>query len=70
MIRLALILTIAYFSVGYALDNSIQASYLHRTISNITRVVYDKATTLLSGQQNKEVVMPQQAVVIYPDGNK
>jgi len=70
MIRVALILTVAYFSVGYALDNSSQASYLHRTTSNVVSVLYDKASTLISGQQNKEVVMPQQAMVIYPEGNK
>ena len=69
MIRVALVLTIAYFSVGYALDNSSQASYLHRTTSNVVRVVYQKARTLLSGLQlkeTKEVVMPQQVVTIDP----
>lgn len=66
MIRVALVLTIAYFSVGYALDNSSQASYLHRTTSNVVRALYDKAETLLSGQQKKEVLMPQQAVTIHP----
>ena len=66
MIRVALVLTIAYFSVGYALDNSSQASYLHRATSNLASVVYDKASNLISGQQKKEVVMPQQTVTIHP----
>jgi hypothetical protein len=66
MIRVALILTIAYFSVGYALDNSNQAAYLHRTTSSVVSALYDKASTLISGQQKKEVLMPEQAVTIHP----
>ena len=54
MIRIALILTIACCSVGYALNNFNQNSYLF------------SAKQSTEYKEAEVVVMPQQKVTIYP----
>jgi len=69
MIRIAIVIAIAYYSVGYALENPNQASHLRQSASNVVSTIYNKVSSLISGNKdnknNVEVVMPQQEVTIH-----
>jgi len=68
MIRIAIIATIAYYSIGYAIRNPDQASILHKSASNMVSVVYKKAKSFIGelNDDNEQVItMPTQKVSIY-----